>query len=63
MTDTSIERVKYYTRGIAFMSLNNKNRKKTNTESEEKKDKFIQSIILKMITIISTVFLSVGGTI
>lgn len=63
MTDTSIERVKYYTRGIAFMSLNNKNRKKPNTESEEKKDKFIQSIILKMITIISTVFLSVGGTI
>lgn len=63
MTDTSIERVKYYTRGIAFMSLNNKNRKKSNTESEEKKDKFIQSIILKMITIIPTVFLSVGGTI
>lgn len=45
------------------MSLNNKNRKKPNTESEEKKDKFIQSIILKMITIIPTVFLSVGGTI
>lgn len=63
MTDISIERVKYYTRGIAFMSLNNKNRKKSNTESEEKKDKFIQSIILKMITIIPTVFLSVGGTI
>ena len=45
------------------MSLNNKNRKKTNTESEEKKDKFIQSIILNMITIIPTVILSVGGTI
>lgn len=63
MTDISIESVKYYTRGIAFMSLNNKNRKKSNTESEEKKDKFIQSIILNMITIIPTVFLSVGGTI
>lgn len=63
MTDISIERVKYYTRGIAFMSLNNKNRKKSNTESEEKKDKFIQSIILNMITIIPTVILSVGGTI
>lgn len=45
------------------MSLNNKNRKKSNTESEEKKDKFIQSIILNMITIIPTVILSVGGTI
>lgn len=49
------------------MSLNNKNRKKLNEESEEKKDKliskdFIRSIILNILTIIPTMILSVGGT-
>ena len=65
MTDTSIERVKYYTRGIAFMSSNNKNRKKTNKESEKKEKRGVEvffRIIKKFIlTIFPSVFFSVGG--
>lgn len=65
MTDISIERVKYYTRGIAFMSSNNKNRKKANKESEKKEKRGVEvfsRIIKKFIsTIFPSVFLSVGG--
>lgn len=65
MTDISIERVKYYTRGTAFMSSNNKNRKKTNKESEKKEKRGVKvfSRIIKnfFLTIFPSVLLSVGG--